>query len=51
MAHLLIAVVLTVVAVGYLVHLARIIRLDRPATPPRSHPHELDPVALRLTWP
>jgi hypothetical protein len=51
MSHLLLALVLVVLAAAYFVHLARVIRMNRPTTPPRSHPHELDPVALRLTWP
>jgi hypothetical protein len=51
MSHFLLVLVLSVLAVAVVVRLARVVRLDRPTTPPRSHPHELDPVALRLTWP
>ena len=44
-------IVLTAAAIllaAYLVTLGRMVLTNRPATLPRSHPHELDPHAERL---
>jgi len=38
--------VLSILAVaGYLAELARMVRHDRPVSPPRSHSYEIDPVS------
>lgn len=46
----LLALVFALAALGvaYLMRLGQIVRADRPARPPRSHLHELDPFAMRL---
>lgn len=41
-------VAVAILLAAYLVALGRMVHANRPATPPRSHPHELDPWSERL---
>ena len=44
----LIVLAIALALAGYLVTLGRMIATGRPAPLPRSHPHEVDPIAERL---
>jgi hypothetical protein len=47
---LIVLVIALAAFVVYLGALFRMVRNNRPATPPRSHLHELDPAAARLRF-
>ena len=40
--------VLIVLAIAVVARLVTVVRNDRSLTPPRSHPHQLDPHTVRL---
>jgi hypothetical protein len=41
------ALTLVMLLIAYLVRLARTVQENRPASPPRSHLHELEPYSAR----
>jgi hypothetical protein len=42
------ALILIAIAIAVVAGLVTVVRNDRPLTPPRSHPHEIEPHSARL---